>query len=349
MEKFDADEPEFNSTDLIGNDSFIEAIRYTESKDAKYWNAIYQKYPQKRVVINEARNLILNMTFKKDEIPVQYGNKIWDEIYRKTVLAKRKTFYKAWYGAAASLLIIGFLALHIFDTLGLSQIKIVTAPGEIKAVVLPDGSTVILNGNSELSYSKNWKKDNARKVFFQGDGNFRITKVNSLPNYSEGRKFLVLSGQSIVEVLGTEFTLHSRDEGTKVSLHSGRVSFAVSSKGKVNNESSLDRIILYPGEEAEYSKVKNRIEKRREDHNQILRWENEGVQFKGITLEQTLRYIKDIYGYDHIIENPSLLNRKITGKFSNTNLGAFIKTIESTLGIAIDINEQKKVLTISDQ
>lgn len=349
MEKFDTDEPEFNTTDLIGNDSFMEAIRYPESENAKYWNNIYQKYPQKRGVIDEARNLILNLPFTKDEIPEQFGNKIWDEIYRKTVPAKRKNLYRAWYGVAASLLIIGFLALHIFDPLGLSQIKIATGPGEIRTVVLPDGSTVILNGNSELSYSKNWEKDNARKVFFQGDGNFRITKANSLPNASEGRKFLVLSGQSTVEVLGTEFTLHSRDEETKVSLHSGRVSFAVDKKGKGSNESSLDRIILHPGEEAEYSKVNNRIEKRKEDRNQILRWEKDGVQFKGVTLGQTLRYVKDIYGYDYVIENPSLLNRKITGKFSNTNLNAFIKTVGSTLGITIDINEKKKVLTISAQ
>lgn len=349
MKKFEGNVPEFNSTDLISNDTFLEAIRNPDSEYAMYWNTIYQKYPQKRAVIDEARNLILNMTFKKDEIPVQFSNRIWEEIYRKTVPAKRKSFYRAWYGVAASLLLIGFLALQIFDPFALSQIKISTAPGEIRSVELPDGSTVILNGNSELSYSKNWEKDSVRKVVFHGDGNFQITKAPSLSGDSKGRKFLVLSGQSTVEVLGTEFTLHSRDDGTKVTLHSGRVSFAVTSIGIESSETSLDRIILHPGEEAEYSKVRNRIEKRKEDLNQVLRWKNDGVQFKGVTLEKTLRYVKDIYGYDYVLENPSLLSRKITGKFSNTDLNAFIKTIESTLGMTIDINEKKKVLTISAQ
>ncbi|MGM1431285.1 FecR family protein [Sphingobacterium lactis] len=349
MEKFDTDEPQFNSTDLIGNDSFMDAIKDPGSENAIYWNSIYQKYPQKRAVIDEARNLILNLNFKNDEIQQQYSSRIWDEIHRRTVPSKRKISYKTWYGIAASFLIIGFLSLYIFDPFHLTQIRIATAPGEIRTVELPDGSTVVLNGNSELSYNKNLGKDDTRKVYFEGDGNFSITKMNSRSGKQQDRKFLVMSGQSIVEVLGTEFRVHSRAEGTTVSLYSGLVSFAVNRKGSSDTESSLNRIILYPGDEVEYSKGENQIEKRTQAHEQTLQWEKDGVQFRGATLKQTMAYVRDIYGYDYILKDPTLLERRITGKFSNKDLEVFIKTIGSTLGMTIDIDKQKKVLTISAQ
>lgn len=64
---------------------------------------------------------------------------------------------------------------------------------------LPDGSTVLLNEGSELSYSTSFGKQ-AREVTLTGEGYFDVQHNLSKP-------FKVLTGNVTTTVLGTAFNI----------------------------------------------------------------------------------------------------------------------------------------------
>src|SRR5699024_6685187 len=74
------------------------------------------------------------------------------------------------------------------------------APQGIKLTkVLPDGSKVILNSNSSISYTDGFAKDK-RELTLQGEGFFQVTK-------DPARPFTVHTGNIATTALGTSFNV----------------------------------------------------------------------------------------------------------------------------------------------
>ncbi len=84
---------------------------------------------------------------------------------------------------------------------------------DIGSLVLPDGSTIETQHNSEISYHPYWWRIR-REVMLEGEGYFEVEKGNT---------FSVISSKGITEVVGTTFTVYSRSEQYKVSCYSGSV------------------------------------------------------------------------------------------------------------------------------
>jgi transmembrane sensor len=89
-----------------------------------------------------------------------------------------------------------------------------TAIGEQESVTLSDGSTVLLNTNSniEVRYS-----DQRRVIrLTQGEAHFDVAKNPSLP-------FEVYAGQGLVRAVGTAFSVHLRKDDVEVVVTEGVV------------------------------------------------------------------------------------------------------------------------------
>lgn len=106
---------------------------------------------------------------------------------------------------------------------------VVSAKGQHLAVVLPDGSNVLLNSESQLSYQKHmwWRK---REVTLKGEGFFKVMK---------GRRFEVRTGKYVTSVLGTSFNVFARDNEVRVCCFTGKVG--------VREVASGTQAILTPG------------------------------------------------------------------------------------------------------
>ena len=72
-------------------------------------------------------------------------------------------------------LIILMLSPLAYDAFSKKQVK--TRPAEEKSVLLSDGTEVILNSESELTYSRNYNKNN-RSVHLIGEAYFSVQKGN---------------------------------------------------------------------------------------------------------------------------------------------------------------------------
>lgn len=169
------------------------------------------------------------MLLKQLEVPSSGSNDAAWEAISKAIASKpsskvRRLFPTAWVAAASIviLLSVGFGVLT-------RSTRIISAKGEHVAVVLPDGSNVILNSESELSYKKYlwWHK---REVKLKGEGFFKVKK---------GERFEVRTGNYVTSVLGTTFNVFARNDQIRVSCFTGKVG--------VREEQSGTNAILTPG------------------------------------------------------------------------------------------------------
>ena len=75
--------------------------------------------------------------------------------------------------------------------------SVCTNANDVKNVILPDGTSVWLNNNSELSYPKEFTNI-AREVRLKGEGYFNVVRKPHLP-------FIVHNEDQDIRVLGTVF------------------------------------------------------------------------------------------------------------------------------------------------
>lgn len=115
------------------------------------------------------------------------------------------------YAAAAIVLLIG--GWFLFTTLNQPTSLYQVARGETAKGVLPDGSSFVINAESELSFDPaSWK--NSRTLNLTGEAFFKVKK---------GSKFSVVTKNGTVTVLGTEFNVNARKKYLEVACQSGKV------------------------------------------------------------------------------------------------------------------------------
>ena len=112
---------------------------------------------------------------------------------------------------SSALLTVVFL---VFQPLLLLQADYVTNVGEQLTVHLSDGSDATLNTGSALKVS--YTGNERRVQLLQGEAYFAVTK-------NPDRPFAVDSGESVVRVLGTRFTVRNDSDTQTVTVSEGRV------------------------------------------------------------------------------------------------------------------------------
>ena len=149
-----------------------------------------------------------------------------------------------WYWAAAAIILsvggwLTFKALQHGDTDHGLAIKehneISTRPGSKSRIQLPDGTIVMLNAGSKLTYQKDFGKG-VREVTLTGEGFFDVKKMKETP-------FIIHTSSIDIKVLGTVFNVkaYPEDKKTETSLIKGSIEVTI--KNRPN-----DKIILSPSE-----------------------------------------------------------------------------------------------------
>lgn len=130
-----------------------------------------------------------------------------------------------WLLKAAAIFILGFAASwYIFNKPSIlapveTTYNVVETPRGSRATIkLPDGSKVLLNADSKLTYPREFK-DQKLEVLLEGEAFFEVEK-------DAGKKFLVKTPEITVKVFGTSFNVKSYpDENTtETTLVEGSIS-----------------------------------------------------------------------------------------------------------------------------
>ena len=203
-------------------------------------------------------------------------------------------------------LIILLLSPLAYDAFSKKQIK--TRPAEEKSVLLSDGTEVILNSESELTYSRNYNKNN-RSVHLIGEAYFSVQKGN-IP-------FNVLTPHGKISVLGTSFNIRARNDGFEVGVNDGEV--------QVSNENSL--LNLSKGQLIDVKSEFFSSNIIQIPTDQYPDWLNRKFYCNETTLESLCLEIERTFDIKINFTNPNLKNLTITGLIEASDLGNVLQTV----------------------
>ncbi|MCK5440545.1 MAG: FecR family protein [Maribacter sp.] len=182
--------------------------------------------------------------------------------------------------------------------------NIATQYAENKEVVLPDASKIILNADSELSYSeKKWDKE--RNVSLEGEAFFKVAK---------GKRFTVSTDHGTVAVLGTQFNVENRKGYFEVTCFEGLVS--VTYNNNVTKLPAGTTFVVIDGKVIDSEKP----------NTTTPSWMNNESSFKSIPL----KFVLDEFQRQHDIkvETQNIdIKSLFTGTFSNTNTDLALQSI----------------------
>jgi len=115
-------------------------------------------------------------------------------------------------------------------------------------VALPDGSSVLLQPHSSISYSEVFNEAR-REVRLSGQAFFEVMKDTARP-------FYVYSGEMVTKVLGTSFTVSAFEEASSFSVvvKTGKVSVFAQKGKQAGEESPAAAIDLTPFQQAVFDR-----------------------------------------------------------------------------------------------
>lgn len=208
-----------------------------------------------------------------------------------------------------------------------------TAYGEISHQVLPDGSKVTLNANSSLRFPRLGFGEDTREVWLNGEAEFSVVHTDT------DQRFIVKTPKDFqVEVLGTEFSVFTRNRGTKVVLNSGKIRVDYKKHGKP------EQLTMRPGDLLKMDQsgdIQLETTKTPEEHSA---WKERRFVFDGTPISEICQLLEENFG---VIVHPSsqeIAERSITGNFET-------QTHEELLGIlrevfALETRKQKDTLML---
>lgn len=205
---------------------------------------------------------------------------------------------------------------------------LLTTTDAVEQFELPDGTSVWLNKNSELSYTENYN-DKERNVQLNGEAYFDVTKNADKP-------FIVSSKISTVKVLGTAFSLKAFDNQKIADL-------AVN-EGKVSFSDGNQEVIFVKGEKGVLSDTKG-IEKFSINPNEFA-WKKGVLVYENSPLEDVFFDLGSHYGIViNTSSNKEVLNCRFTGELSTKNIDQAIEILSLTTGL--EINRSGEELSVS--
>lgn len=244
--------------------------------------------------------------------------------------------YFKWAAVFIGSLLISTVGLLTFNPINDDTVHYATQYGEIEEITLPDGSSVVLNANSELSFTADWEDDSSiREVWLKGEAFFSVLKKPE----SKHPKFIVHANELNVEVLGTQFNVKNRRCNTSVVLNSGKV--------KLKETEKLNEVNMEPGELVEYSQKKNAFRKKVVNPELYSSWKDKKLIFDNTSIKKIAMIIEDNYGIKVQFTDESISDKRVSGSVPSENVEVLLDALSASFNIKIQ--KQDDLVKISKQ
>ena len=224
----------------------------------------------------------------------------------------RAVFGSGWaLGAlAVAILLVVAIAWSALRTEGYLPQTYRTATGQIRDVVLPDGSLVGLDTQTDLEWIGSPSDRRVRLI--RGEAYFEVI-------HDPSRPFRILLAHSEVQVLGTRFDVYQMANGdVRVSVVSGTVAVQALDTGAAVTPSWSRH--LTAGQQIEYSPVGLVADVHAVAAQKVIRWRQGMLETQGEPLSD---FISDLSRYTTeriVIADPRAAVQRVGGAFSIHNI-----------------------------
>jgi transmembrane sensor len=341
--------------EIINDPSFIRwATGGADSIEAERWNEWVESSEEYRKLAVKAQKRITGIKFETPS--ALHREEDWKQIEQQ-ILAKKKTvnFYPAqkrgsdslsvFLKVAAVFLIValsGLITLYMSGDANIgeeSQVSvqsISTDFSEKRTISLSDGSEIILASGTVLSYKEDWLSQPTLRVTLEkGEAYFSIQPDENRDQTNP--RFEVVTEDGITAVLGTRFSVSTYGDGTQVVLEQGEVQV----RSVETEEAQPSFVTLTPGEMAQWTKQQSGITLSEVNPRVYTSWAFDHLYFDQTPLSYLAERIERTYGVDVEVEDPSLLDLKLSGAVDFYTLDALIHAVSEVLDIRIrQINDR---------
>ena len=312
----------YKIADFLDDESFLNAIKHNKVEDVDYWKAWVKMNPSNLASFEAAetqlRLLLSSVRIKPNP---EFLDSLWTEINQTVYNSQRAKARVIRLRIVAAAAVFAGLAISFSLWFFNSTIEVSVPYGNRKEILLPDGSEILLNANSVLSYARAYQWKTSREVFLKGEGYFKVT---------HGHKFIVHTKHLDVQVLGTEFNIKERRGTTQVALIRGSV--AVTG----NSSNRIARTMMQPADLFSYKDETKKSVKIKANPEVYKAWtENKSIA-ENSTIGSVINDFEDIYGQKIVLENPALNNRIIDGVIPMGNKENTLFVIANILNVRIE-------------
>lgn len=190
-------------------------------------------------------------------------------------------------------------------------------------VELKDGSKIILQANSEISFDENFSGAK-REVFLQGEAFFDVKR-------DEQRPFLVYSKELVTKVLGTSFNIkaYDIDKEITVAVKTGKVSVYHTPEGQEQTAEEKEAVILKPNQQAVYDKANEIVVKQLVEKPEIVLPDSRlfRMSFEEQPVAGIFDLLEEHYGVDIVYDEEALKRCTLTTAMSEEGLYQRIEVI----------------------
>lgn len=255
--------------------------------------------------------------------------KISRAVYAQTIKSSKPSFrLRIIQVAAIAVLFLG-ISFLIKQLATPKEIIQITNSEEKKEVFLQDGSIVVLNKNSTLSYPEEFGK--TRSIKLTGEAYF---KVKSNPK----KPFIVTMHDMRLKVLGTSFNINSYSKNpTKVSVLTGIVDL---------KSNSGESVILTKNQHADFTDSSFRIT--RVESVEKIAWTKNNIVLEQTTLGETAKILENNYNVTIDFEDKELEKLIISGKFNEEKLENILASIAFVKKLKIDYLTKNQIIIRRD-
>jgi transmembrane sensor len=231
-------------------------------------------------------------------------NSILGKTDAKVVALPKKNFL--WAKAAAVTALLAVAGISFYQVTKTSSANTPIAQGsepqqDHQFLTLPDGSTVILNNASTLTYSPSFEGKNVREVYLKGEAFFDI-------KHEDGKPFIVHTGKISTTVLGTAFNIKAYPEQNDITVTVARGKVKVSDEVQVLGILKMDEQITFhkKSEQVNFATVVSEEE---------ITWIEKDILFDDVSMEEAAMLLEQRFNIKVTFENEKLKACRFTATF----------------------------------
>lgn len=286
--------------------------------------------------LNKSMNKVnVDSAWEKLKNRIQEDNEVLLEAEERNVRFIFPSIFK--YAAAIIILLgIGFFSTKVYQKISNKGmiIEYASMSDQGKEIVLPDGSIVVLNADSKISYPIIFAS-NERRVELEGEAYFDVTKDPDQP-------FIIETNNAEVKVLGTSFNVNASIPGNMVEVfvETGLVQLS-------RKYSEKEKILINPGDVGVLNSTE--IVKDKNNDQNIIAWKTREIVFREDNLEKVIKTLNKTYKTNIECKSQDILKLRYTSTFRDQDIDSILNVICLTFNLKTEIMNDQIYLVKHDR
>jgi ferric-dicitrate binding protein FerR (iron transport regulator) len=363
------------AAELALDEQFRAFVLHPSKERSDFWsawqNAVPNDQERRRILMQEAERLVLALRPVQPDVPEGAQELVWQRIESRinalsgsashissepiqapqmvqaphkarvfdlfATPGKHLRYQRAYMWAAAALLVVA-VGIGVFrqsDVFAPADVLVATSDGGGRSTIsLPDGSVVIVGERSELSYSTAMMRDSSvREVRVRGEAFFHVKKT---ARDGQAVKFRVKTDFALIEVLGTEFNVNTRNNQTAVVLQEGKVRI-------LSPNGATELAILRPGERFEIGEA-GKSSTRTVQTEAYTSWKDGKIFFDALPMSEVASILQNSHGITIRFADSSLVNMRFSGGIPSDNLPLLQDVLRETFNARVEMHHDTLTL-----